>query len=73
MSESHVYDVPAEVASRAFITDDQYDEMYERSIADPEGFWAEQAEKFVDWFEKWDKVWEWDYEQASIQWIINTY
>ena len=27
----------------------------QRSIKDPEGFWAEQAEQFI-WFKKWDKV-----------------
>jgi hypothetical protein len=29
--------------------------MYDRSINDPEGFWAEMAEQF-HWFKKWDKV-----------------
>ena len=33
----------------------RYDEVYRRSIADPEGFWAEAAEG-VDWFRRWDKV-----------------
>ena len=34
---------------------EQYKKMYDRSIADPEGFWAEVAEDF-HWFKKWDKV-----------------
>ena len=29
--------------------------MYDRSIADPEGFWGEVAEEF-HWFKKWDRV-----------------
>ena len=32
-----------------------YEEMYKRSIEDPDGFWAEIAETFV-WQKKWDKV-----------------
>ncbi|MEX0684651.1 MAG: acetate--CoA ligase [Balneolales bacterium] len=32
-----------------------YDILYKRSIEDPQGFWAEEAEK-LDWFKKWDKV-----------------
>ncbi|MGC8490921.1 MAG: acetate--CoA ligase [Syntrophobacteraceae bacterium] len=32
-----------------------YLEMYEKSVKDPEGFWAEQA-KTIDWFSPWDKV-----------------
>jgi propionyl-CoA synthetase len=33
----------------------RYEEAYRRSLADPEGFWAEQAEA-VDWVRRWDKV-----------------
>ncbi|MDX1673542.1 MAG: acetate--CoA ligase [Longimicrobiales bacterium] len=32
--------------------------IYERASEDPEGFWAEWAEK-LDWFQKWDEVLEW--------------
>ncbi len=33
----------------------RYDEVFEKSIQDPEGFWAEAAEN-IDWYKKWDKV-----------------
>jgi propionyl-CoA synthetase len=33
----------------------RYDEVYNRSISDPEAFWAEAAED-VSWYKKWDKV-----------------
>jgi propionyl-CoA synthetase len=33
----------------------KYDEVFKRSITDPEGFWAEAAES-IDWYKKWDKV-----------------
>jgi len=33
----------------------RYDEVYRRSIEDPEGFWAEAAGD-IDWYAKWDKV-----------------
>jgi propionyl-CoA synthetase len=32
-----------------------YEELYNRSLDDPEGFWAEAAED-VHWYKKWDKV-----------------
>ena len=47
MSEK-IYDVSAEWAKRAWIDDAKYREMYERSVKDPNGFWAEQAKR-VDW------------------------
>ena len=69
MSDSKVYDVKPEVAKNAFINADQYQQMYRRSIEDPEGFWGDLADEFVDWFKKWDKVWEYDYEKAVIKWF----
>ncbi len=69
MSESKLYDVPADVAARAYINNDKYNDMYQRSISDPEGFWAEQAEEFVDWFKPWTKVWDWDFDDARIRWF----
>jgi acetyl-CoA synthetase len=43
--------------------------MYEYSISDPDSFWAEQAESFIEWFKSWDKVSEWDYKKAEIEWF----
>ena len=43
---------------------DQYTEMYERSISDPEGFWAEVAEDF-HWFKKWDKVRDYNFDRRE--------
>ncbi len=33
----------------------RYDEVYRRSLADPEGFWAEAASA-IDWDRRWDRV-----------------
>jgi propionyl-CoA synthetase len=33
----------------------RFDEVYRRSLSDPEGFWAEAAER-IDWTRRWDKV-----------------
>jgi len=69
MSEDKVYPVPADVAANALINKEQYEAMYKRSIDDPEGFWAEQAEQFLHWFKPWDKVMDYDYHKAHIRWF----
>ena len=69
MSEVNVYPVPAEVAAQAWINKDQYQAMYQRSIDDPEGFWAEQANQFITWFKPWDKVLDWDFTKGHIRWF----
>src|SRR6516225_446106 len=48
MSEK-IYDVPPEWKKRAFIDAAKYQEMYARSVKDPNGFWAEQARR-LDWY-----------------------
>ena len=64
------YDIPAAVQGQTAIDPETYQQMYARSVNDPEGFWAEQAEKQVDWFQKWDTVLEWDFHKADIKWFL---
>ena len=56
---------PAEFSARAWIKNlDQYKEMYDRSVDDPEGFWGEVASEF-HWFKKWDKVRDFNYDRRE--------
>ena len=69
MSEEKVYKVPSDVAKRAFIDAEKYHEIYARSINESDVFWEEQAEEFLTWFSKWDKVQQWDYNDVNIKWF----
>ncbi len=70
MSEVKVYDVPAEFAAQANINAEQYAQMYRRSVQDPAGFWAEQAEHYLTWFKKWDSTLDWSFGQdVHIKWF----
>ena len=55
MSDDKIYDMPAEWKQRATINEPKYHEMYERSVADPNGFWAEQAKR-ITWMTPFRKV-----------------
>ncbi|SPD73284.1 acetyl-CoA synthetase [uncultured Desulfobacterium sp.] len=48
---------------------EEYDRLYSRSISDPEGFWAEQAKKYLSWKKDWDFVLKYDFEKGLIQWF----
>jgi acetyl-CoA synthetase len=53
MTENRTFPPPASFKARAHIkSQQQYDEMYKRSVEDPEGFWLEQASQLVTWFKK---------------------
>ncbi|MCY4395614.1 MAG: AMP-binding protein, partial [Rhodospirillaceae bacterium] len=69
MVDAAEYPVTAEWAKRAHIDNDRYLEMYERSVRDPDGFWAEQAKR-VDWFRAPTVIKNVDYgpPEVSIKW-----
>jgi len=48
---------------------EQYRKIYNRSIENPEAFWAEMAGE-LDWFKKWDKVLVEDFKNAKHQWFV---
>ena len=47
----------------------EYEELYRRSMDDPEGFWAERAQELIQWDRKWDKVLEADMHTPEIKWF----
>ena len=63
------YDIPEMIKGKTDIDFKTYQQMYQKSVDDPEGFWAEMAEKHLDWFSKWDTVLEWDFHKAQIEWF----
>jgi len=70
MAEKRVFNPPEELTKRAYIKSvAQYKELYQRSIDDPEGFWAEMAEE-LDWFKKWDKVLVEDFKEGKHEWFV---
>ena len=57
------------MAQRALLDDAAYEAMYRRSIADPDGFWAEQAERFLNWERRWEQVCEADFTTGRVKWF----
>lgn len=47
----------------------EYESMYEQSMSSPDEFWANQAEQFISWDKKWDKVSEVDFLKGKIAWF----
>lgn len=60
--------VPPAISARAIITKEKYDRLYARSIADPEGFWGEMAQRLT-WFKKPTRIKHTDFTGiVSIRW-----
>jgi len=69
MPDTRIYDIPESFARNALLDTAQFEAMYEQSISDPAGFWAEQAEKFLSWDKPWDTVLDWDFSKGHIRWF----
>jgi len=64
-----LFPVPEAYARSAHCDDAKYREMYARSIADPEGFWAEQARR-IDWIRAPSRIKDVDFaNSARIRWF----
>ncbi|WP_118973948.1 acetate--CoA ligase [Taibaiella koreensis] len=47
---------------------EQYDTIYQKSIEDPEGFWAGVATHF-QWRRPWERILDWNFEEPRIEWF----
>ncbi|MCE5312706.1 MAG: acetate--CoA ligase [Nitrospiraceae bacterium] len=72
LAEKRTFPPAPELSKNAHIKSmDEYNKLYKRSVEDPEGFWAEMAEKNLTWYKKWDKVLEYDFNKPYIKWFQN--
>jgi len=75
MIENRTFPPPPTMSAEAHVKSmQQYQEMYDRSVNDPEGFWLEQAE-IVHWFKKPTKareyVWDTDGRKIEHKWFAD--
>ena len=54
---------------KPLINAETYQLMYDDSISNPDDFWAKQAEIFIDWDKKWDKISDVDFNKGKIAWF----
>src|SRR6056297_2824378 len=47
----------------------EYKKLYQESVNDPETFWARQAEHYLTWHTKWERVLAYDFNEAQIEWF----
>jgi acetyl-CoA synthetase len=71
LEETKVFEPSDEIKMKAHIKRmEDYKELYRKSIEYPEGFWGGLAEQ-LDWYKKWDKVLEWDFNKPEVKWFKN--
>jgi acetyl-CoA synthetase len=71
MPEGQVFPVPDTLAREAWVDAAKYQQMYDRSIKDPEGFWAEHGKR-ITWIKPYTKVKDCSYTgDVHIKWFYD--
>jgi acetyl-CoA synthetase len=67
-----IYPVPSEWSANALIDDARYQEMYRRSVEEPDAFWREEAQR-IDWIKPFTRVKETSFHEADfgIKWFAD--
>jgi acetyl-CoA synthetase len=66
----NIFPIPTELEKNSLISSEDYLSNYHYSITQPEKFWCEKAKEFISWYKTWDKVLDYDYDQARIAWFL---
>ncbi len=66
--DSDIVARPAAALAGTRTTAEQYEALYARSISDPDGFWAEQAER-LEWVEEPRSIANWSFDPVAIRWF----
>jgi acetyl-CoA synthetase len=69
LKETRVFQPSADFSRRAHVAGRKaYDELYRRSMEDPEGFWAGLAEQKLRWTTRWNRVLDW--QPPFAKWFV---
>ncbi|MFV8783388.1 acetate--CoA ligase [Microbulbifer sp. SA54] len=71
MSEVHIHPVPQAFAAEALVTADDYQRMYRQSVEDPQAFWSQQANDFLQWDKPFTRVCEEDLKKGHAAWFAD--
>ncbi|MCB0342656.1 MAG: acetate--CoA ligase [Pseudobdellovibrionaceae bacterium] len=65
------FPVPKSWQSTALVTETAYRSLYQKSLASPDSFWAEQAQR-IDWIKPWSRVSQWSFDKpVNVQWFLD--
>ncbi|WDE12935.1 acetate--CoA ligase [Thalassomonas haliotis] len=63
------YPVSPRAQASSHIDAAAYETMYRQSIEQPDAFWAQQAEKFIDWYQPWQQVSSVNFKESQVSWF----
>ena len=69
MTKQVVYEIAENIKKDSLISEEEFSQMYQESIANPDKFWNEQASNYLDWISEWDQVSEHNFSKGEVSWF----
>ena len=69
MTKEVIYEISQNIKNDSLISEEEFSEMYQRSITNPDEFWHEQASEYLEWISEWDQVSEHDFSKGQVSWF----
>ena len=69
MTKEVIYEISQNIKNDSLISEEEFSDMYQHSITNPNEFWHEQASNYLEWISEWDQVSEHDFSKGQVSWF----
>jgi acetyl-CoA synthetase len=69
MNKERIYNPSQSILENSNISSSEFEELYKKSLENPDQFWSEQADKYLDWDQRWTQIQETDIKKGEIVWF----
>ena len=69
MTKQVIYEISQNIKNDSLVSEEEFSDMYQHSITNPNEFWHEQASNYLEWISKWDQVSEHDFSKGQVSWF----
>ena len=69
MNKERIYNPSQSILENSNISSSEFEELYKKSLENPDQFWSEQADKYLDLYQRWTQIQETDIKKGEIAWF----
>ena len=69
MNKEVIYEISQNIKNDSLVSEEEFSDMYQHSITNPNEFWHEQAFNYLEWISEWDQVSEYDFSKGQVSWF----
>jgi len=69
MTKKVIYEISQNIKNDSLVSKEEFSDMYQHSITNPNEFWHEQASNYLEWISEWDQVSEHDFSKGQVSWF----